>query len=220
MARVYDEGAVGHGNLRARSSVYTKPIKAMTAAEKGDLMTGDYNTACGENTSTKAAAKPTLGHGYTGKAQSPIEKVVTGAGDTCSTVISGLAGGGRNLAYSFVDYYAEVEYGLFYWGPYELARAMNQVGGKFGPAGSVVSHIVALPLVAPEAFGLGQDIALDWVKANVYGNGEKLNDEGRVGSIVLSQIRDLPVLKDIFDAIGTSTYLPGWREDGGIDFEW
>jgi RHS repeat-associated protein len=70
MARMYDEGPVSHGNLHAGSSAYTKPIKAMTAAEKGDLMGGDYNMSGWDNASTKAAAKPTLGHGYTGKVQS------------------------------------------------------------------------------------------------------------------------------------------------------
>jgi RHS repeat-associated protein len=64
MARVYDEGPVSHGNLHAGSSAYTKPIKAMTAAEKGDLMPG--GSASSNPASSKSTSIATLGHGYTG----------------------------------------------------------------------------------------------------------------------------------------------------------
>src|ERR1035437_1161249 len=51
-------------------------------------------------------------------------------------------------------------------------------------------------------------------KNKVFGHEEAPNDEGIVGPILPSPIRDhIP-------GGGPNTYLPGWRHDGGFDFEW
>jgi hypothetical protein len=62
---------------------------------------------------------------------------------------------------------------------------------------------------------LSADVAIDEFKNKVLGNDENPNDEGYLGPIVPSPIRNW-----LWKDGGPKTYLPGWREDGGVDFEW
>jgi hypothetical protein len=119
----------------------------------------------------------------------------------------------KSLADGAIELGAEADY-AGYWLSYETARGINQIGGKFGLPGSIFSHIVALPLAIPEAVFLGGDIGIDVLKNKAFGHEEAPNDEGIVGPILPSPIRDhIP-------GGGPNTYLPGWRHDGGFDFEW
>ena len=124
--------------------------------------------------------------------------------------ITSLAQGAAHLAVNSV---AVVPYAV-YWSSYEAARDINQIGGHFGLPGSIVSHIVAAPLVIPEALGLAGDVGLDLFKNKILGTDEQPNDEGYVGPIIESPFRN------VMPGGGPQTYLPGWRKDGGVDFEW
>ncbi len=69
-----------------------------------------------------------------------------------------------------------------YYGSYELARGINDLGEQFGVPGEVVSHLAALPFAELEALGLTGDVALDALKNLIFGH-ESLCDEGIVGYI-------------------------------------
>jgi hypothetical protein len=56
------------------------------------------------------------------------------------------------------------------------------VGDRLGTPGRVVSHVVALPFAAPEAIGLGGDVAIDWIKGHTVTH-ESICDEGKRGYI-------------------------------------
>lgn len=100
-----------------------------------------------------------------------------------------------------------------YYGSYEAAHGINWVGDRLGTPGRVVSHVVALPLVIPEAVGLGVDVGIDWIKGHTV-NHESICDEGKRGYVNPFHRWVPGPLK------GPQTYLPGVHSDGSIDFEW
>jgi hypothetical protein len=61
--RVYDEGPVDHGILVASTSAYTAPIKAMSAARQGDVLSGASETATLRKAMKKAAPAPQASNG-------------------------------------------------------------------------------------------------------------------------------------------------------------
>jgi hypothetical protein len=134
-----------------------------------------------------------------------VAQAAGGLGNAAGSALNTL----KAVARPIVDIAAVGPYAL-YWGSYQTARAVNKFGNQFGLPGQVLSHVLAAPLAIPEGLGLGMDIGLDGYKNLVFGNGEKLNDEGIVGPILPREMH-----------IGPNTYLPGWRQgDGGFDFEW
>jgi hypothetical protein len=104
-----------------------------------------------------------------------------------------------------------------YYAAYNTAKAINVAGCSLGKVGCAASHILvaATPLPAVEALGLGGDIALDYAKNKVTGNGESIFDEGQPGGI----------LPRFIAGGGPSIYLPGLGRNPttgatSLDFEW
>jgi len=108
---------------------------------------------------------------------------------------------------------------LVYWGTYEAARHVNDLGCRFGIAGSITAHVVTAPHVIPEAGGLAVDTLGNLAK------GETVWQEG---------VKDQPLLgnetggrelsKALGDLLGsqvpTHMVFPGLRQDHTIDFAW
>jgi hypothetical protein len=105
-----------------------------------------------------------------------------------------------------IDVVAVVPYAGYY-GAYQAAKAINDVGAKAGPGGSVVAHLVAAPLAIPEATGLVGDATLDVIK------GESVRDEQVRGYINPMHSFVPSWLK------GPQVYLPGIGKRG-VDFKW
>ncbi|HSX00495.1 MAG TPA: hypothetical protein VLH38_05660, partial [Patescibacteria group bacterium] len=101
-----------------------------------------------------------------------------------------------------------------YYSSNRALHAVNSLGNKHGTVGKIASRTIGAPLRpalwAMQAVGLGGDVALDWVKQKTVAPGEALADEGRRGGILPRQIAHG----------GPQVYLPGWRWNGGVDWEW
>jgi RHS repeat-associated protein len=127
-----------------------------------------------------------------------------------------IGGGVTTVARAGVDVVAIVPYATYY-AAYEAGKGINAVGSHLGPAGSVVSHVVAAPLAIPEAVGLGGDVAIDAFKGWAFG-GESIYDEGITGYINPLHGFLPGFLK------GPQVYLPGLYKDGcgnvHVNFEW
>lgn len=126
----------------------------------------------------------------------------------CHDVRGGVIHAAKTVVTDAVTVVSVAPYAVYY-GAYQAANGINWVGSHLGTPGSVISHIVALPLTIPEGIGLGQDIGIDWIKQRL-GDTKPLNDEGVCGG----------VLPGFILGGGPQTYLPGWRRDGGVDFAW
>jgi RHS repeat-associated protein len=207
--------AAERGDLMVDDS--TAWVHRLSTAERGDLMVDD-STAWVHRLST-AERGDQMGDN-SGPWSGPVDKCANHAiWDVGCDVndVSGFMGSGldtlKTIARPIVNVAVVVPYAA-YWTSHEVARSINKVGAKFGLPGSIVSHILAAPLVIPQVSGLGTDIAFDAYKNFVFANGEALNDEGVVGPVLPSPLRD------IIPGGGPSTYLPGWRSDGGLDLEW
>jgi RHS repeat-associated protein len=102
---------------------------------------------------------------------------------------------------------------LLYYVSNQRAAGLNSVGSQLGAPGSAVSHVLALPLVVPQALGLGTDAGIDWIKGQTVSN-ESICDEGKVGYInPLHQWLPGPLK-------GPQIYLPGIHANGSVDFQW
>lgn len=119
----------------------------------------------------------------------------------------------KQVVHYTVDVVAVVPYTAYYLS-YYAARGINWVGSQFGTAGSVVSHIVALPFVGTEALGLLEDMGIDKLKQVTGLANESVGDEGVVGYInPLHGVMPGPLK-------GPKVYLPGCHANGKVDFEW
>jgi RHS repeat-associated protein len=122
---------------------------------------------------------------------------------------------GEGLWHDVLDVVAVPVYATYY-GSYEAAKAINDVGCSLGGVGCAVSHILVATTSLPmlEASGLAGDAALDWLKNKTTGNGESVFDEDICGGI----------LPRFIDNGGPKTWLPGLskNQNGSIhvDFEW
>jgi RHS repeat-associated protein len=119
---------------------------------------------------------------------------------------------GTVVVHAGLDVVAVPPYALYY-GSYNTAKGINWVGSHFGTPGRFVSHVFALPLVFPEAYGLTGDVAIDWIKGHTVAN-ESICDEGLRGYINPLHAYLPGPLK------GPVVYLPGIHTGGKIDFEW
>jgi RHS repeat-associated protein len=85
--RVYDEGPVDHGILVASTSAYTAPIKAMSAAQRGDVLSGASETATLRKAMKKANPAPQGRPDCGGNPACAINNAVGTAGDIVSPVM-------------------------------------------------------------------------------------------------------------------------------------
>jgi RHS repeat-associated protein len=119
---------------------------------------------------------------------------------------------GEGLVRGAIDVIAVGPYTAYYLS-YEAGRAINHVGEQLGPGGSVLSHVVAAPLLVPQLEGLTVDGSIDALKGQLFG-GESICDEGVRGSI--NPLHSfLPSWLQ-----GPNVYLPGIHPDGSVDTEW
>ncbi len=143
--------------------------------------------------------------------QKAAEKVVSGA--------EKVAEGTKKAADVFLQTMAIPTYGIYYLS-YEAAKGINYIGSQYGIPGEILSHLMVLPLVVPEAIGLAGDVLIDLIEGHTV-KSETIWDEGKEGHVVPRFIRGLvPGLGPIPPG-GPTTYLPGMHKyDHGIDFEW
>jgi RHS repeat-associated protein len=130
------------------------------------------------------------------------------------SVLGTLESVGEGALHAGIDVVAVWPYSVYY-GSYELARGINDLGAQFGLSGEVISHLAALPLVQLQALGLAGDAAIDALKNQLFGH-ESICDEGR-GSIVhlnplhsYAPVPGEPVIRN----------APGIRPNGEIEIEW
>jgi RHS repeat-associated protein len=127
-----------------------------------------------------------------------------------------LANAGKTALHIGLDLAAVVPYAMYY-GSYYALRGLNKLGDfgeRIGIPGSVAaSRIIGAPLVLAEAAGLGEDIAIDWIKGHTV-NNESIRDEGKSGYIN-------PLHQWLPECLkGPKVYLPGVHVDGKVDWEW
>jgi RHS repeat-associated protein len=136
--------------------------------------------------------------------------------DVAEEVVEGgrreVSHGAEVVAHVVLDVAAVGPYALYY-GSYQLARGINDLGAHFGLPGELVSHLGALSLVELQALGLEGDVTIDALKKLILGR-ESLCDEGKVRPInPLHEFSPGPLK-------GPVAYLPGVHENGEIDIEW
>jgi hypothetical protein len=124
----------------------------------------------------------------------------------------------EGLVRGAIDVIAVGPYAAYYLN-YEAARAINHVGEQLGPAGSVLSHVVAAPLLVPQLESLTVDASIDalkgqlLLKGQLFG-GESICDEGVRGSI--NPLHSfLPSWLQ-----GPEIFLPGLNHKGSVEVEW
>jgi RHS repeat-associated protein len=128
------------------------------------------------------------------------------------SVLSTLESVGEEALHAGLDVVAVGPYAVYY-GSYELARGINDLGEKFGLPGEVIAHLDSLSLAQLQALGLAVDAAVDALKNQLFGH-ESICDEGTAGYInPLHGFLPGPLK-------GPQVELPGIEPNGHIDIEW
>jgi hypothetical protein len=138
--------------------------------------------------------------------QEAIEHAYSATGHQAQTNSDG--GAHRSGIVKALDIAQIAPYGLYY-ATYEAGKAVNYLGSRFGPVGSIVSHTLAATLAPSEALGLGVNEALGvGILAADHGHGNLY--EGYKGNL----------LPKFIDPSAPKVYFPGIHKDGKIDFAW
>ncbi len=128
------------------------------------------------------------------------------------SVLGTLESIGEGALRAGIDVVAVGPYAVYY-GSYELASGIKDLGAKFGLPGEVIAHLDSLSLAQFQALGLAGDAAIDVLKNELFGN-ESICDEGTLGYInPLHGFLPGPLK-------GPQIFLPGIEPNGHIDIEW
>ena len=146
----------------------------------------------------------------------PISDVTQAVNETGS-ILNRVGPVGEGIWRLTVDVPQDALY-LGYWGAYESAAQLDNLGCTLGHAACVGAHLVAIPFVPLEAAGLAGDVGCNALKGERLGQGDVpdtplLGNETIPGTDFggrqLTQWLGLPFLS-----------FPGYDYNGGVQFAW